>query len=233
MRKILIISDLYASLTHIQPSLSFTNASCDALSDWCTIEYWTTLLCLYIGAIFYSILISSISSILHSASQSSRQFDEKLLIIDEYMRSKKLPAAMREKMKDYFYLRFANGKIHNESEVLDLLSPVLRREIKQYNSKEILKKIPLLSNPACRDFAQDIACVIEPMIVFSNEVIMREETMGDEIFFISSGVVEIYLSSIRYTSYVAIGDGCVSLTNYHVMLSLCILQSLTHPNPFP
>lgn len=132
------------------------------------------------------------------------------MIIDEYMRSKKLPTAMKEKMKDYFYLRFANGKIQNESEVLDLLSPVLRREIKQYNSKEILKKIPLLSNPASRDFAQDIACVIEAMIVFPNEVIIREGTMGDGMFFISSGVVEIYLSSIRYTPYVAIGDGCVS-----------------------
>ena len=131
------------------------------------------------------------------------------------MRSKKLPAAMREKMKDYFYLRFTNGKLHDESEILDLLSPVLRREIKQYNSREILKKIPLLSNPACRDFAQEIACVLEHMIVFANEVIMREGTTGDEIFFISSGVVEIFLSSIRYTSYVAIGDGCVSTTGYH------------------
>ena len=203
-----------ASLTHPTLSLRFTNASCDALSDWCTIEYWTTLLCLYIGAIFYSVLISSISSILHTASRSSRQFDEKLLIFDEYMRSKKLPAAMREKMKDYYYLRFGNGKIHNESEILDLLSPELRREIKQYNSKEILKKIPLLSNPACRDFAKDIACVLEPMIIFANEVIMREGTMGDEIFFISSGVVEIYLSSIRSSSYVAVGDGCVSFSKY-------------------
>ena len=32
------------------------------------------------------------------ANQASRQFDEKLGKIDDYMRTKKLPAAMREKV---------------------------------------------------------------------------------------------------------------------------------------
>ena len=119
---------------------SFTNVSCDALSDWCTIEYWVTLGCLYLGAIFYSLLISSISSILQTANQASRQFDEHLLKVDDYMRSKKLPAAMREKVKDYFYLQFSNGKLHKEEEILDFLSPVLRREIKHFTGRDICRK---------------------------------------------------------------------------------------------
>ena len=188
----------------------FTNVSCDALSDWCTIEYWITLGCLYLGAIFYSLLISSISSILQTANQSSRQFDENLLRIDDYMRTKKLPAAMREKVKDYFHLQFSNGKLHKEEEIFDFLSPVLRREIKQFTGRDICRKVPLLSTPSNRDFSQDIACVIEPTMVFANEVIMREQTTGDEMFFIGSGVVEIFISSSKSASYLAIGDGCVS-----------------------
>ncbi|KAL7536658.1 hypothetical protein ACHAXR_007315, partial [Thalassiosira sp. AJA248-18] len=186
----------------------FTNVSCDALSDWCTIEYWTTLGCLYLGAIFYSLLISSISSILQTANQSSRQFDEHLLRIDDYMRTKKLPSVMREKVKDYFYLQFSDGKLHKEDEIFDFLSPVLRREIKQFTGRDICRKVPLLSIPSSKDFAQDISCVIEPTIVFANEVIMREQTTGDEMFFICSGVVEIYVSSFKCASYLAIGDGC-------------------------
>ena len=189
-------------------STRFTNVSCDALSDWCTIEYWVTLGCLYLGAIFYSLLISSISSILQTANQASRQFDEHLLKVDDYMRSKKLPAAMREKVKDYFYLQFSNGKLHREEEILDFLSPVLRREIKQFTGRDICRKVPLLSTPTHRDFSEGISCVIEPTIVFANEVIMKEQTTGDEMFFILSGVVEIYVASKQIASYVAIGDGC-------------------------
>ena len=189
-------------------STRFTNVSCDALSDWCTIEYWVTLGCLYLGAIFYSLLISSISSILQTANQASRQFDEHLLKVDDYMRSKKLPAAMREKVKDYFYLQFSNGKLHREEEILDFLSPVLRREIKQFTGRDICRKVPLLSTPAHKDFAEGISYVIEPTIVFANEVIMKEQTTGDEMFFILSGVVEIFVASKHVSSYVAIGDGC-------------------------
>lgn len=127
------------------------------------------------------------------------------------MRSKKLPAAMREKVKDYFYLQFSNGKLHKEDEIFDFLSPVLRRQIKEFTGRDICRKVPLLSTPSSKDFAQDIACVIEPTIVFANEVIMREQTTGDEMFFICSGVVEIYLSSANRSSYLAIGDGCVSM----------------------
>ncbi|KAL3808213.1 hypothetical protein ACHAXA_006316 [Cyclostephanos tholiformis] len=186
----------------------FTNASCDTLTEWCAIENWTTLGCLYVGAIFYSILISNISSIQQAASQSSRQFDEQLQQIDEYMRINKLPAALREKTKDYFYLKFSNGRVLNEAEILDQLSPVLKRDIKHFIGRDICKKIPLLSNPTHKDFAQAIACVIEPAIVFANEVIMREGTIGDEIFFILSGVVEIYVAAFKFTSYNAVGDGC-------------------------
>ena len=126
------------------------------------------------------------------------------------MRSKKLPAAMREKVKDYFHLQFSNGKLHKEEEIFDFLSPVLRREIKQFTGRDICRKVPLLSTPSYKDFAQDISCVIEPTMVFANEVIMREHTTGDEMFFIGSGVIEIFISSFRSASYLAIGDGCVS-----------------------
>jgi CRP-like cAMP-binding protein len=160
-------------------------------------------------------LISSISSIQQAASQSSRLFEEQLAHIDEYMRVKKLPASLREKTKDYFYLKFSNGKVINEEEILDQLSPVLRRDIKHFVGRDILKKMPILSNPTHRDFAQEIACVIEPVIVFANEVILREGTTGDELFFILSGVVEIYVAAFKFTSYNAVGDGCVSAICFH------------------
>ena len=126
------------------------------------------------------------------------------------MRTKKLPATMREKVKDYFYLQFSNGKLHKEEEIFDFLSPVLRREIKQFTGRDICRKVPLLSTPSNNDFAQDVSCVIEPTIVFADEIIMREQTTGEEMFFICSGVVEIYVSSVKCASYLAIGDGCVS-----------------------
>jgi CRP-like cAMP-binding protein len=186
----------------------FTNASCDTTSHWCGIEHWITLGCLYIGAVFYSLLISSISSIIQTASLASRHFEEKLTQIDDYMRSKKLPASMREKVKDSFHLQHSNGKMFNENEILDMLSPILRREIKLFTGRDLTAKVPLLSTITNKSFAEEMSAAIDPFISFPNEVIIRENTMGHEMYFISSGVVEIFLPGSKSASYVAIGDGC-------------------------
>ncbi len=52
--------------------------------------------------------------------------------------------------------------------------------------------------------------VIDLTLVLANEMIMREATTGDDMFFICSGVVEVYISFIKHASYLAIGGGCVS-----------------------
>ena len=197
----------------------FTNASCEIASHWCGIEHWITLCCLYIGAVFYSLLISSISSILLTANLASRHFEEKIMQIDDYMRNKKLPAAMREKVKDCFHLQHSNGKLYDEGEILELLSPILAREIKLFNGRDLTVKVPLLSSVTNKYFAEEMTTVIEPMISFQNEIVIRENTTGDEMYFISNGVVEIFLAGTN-SAYVAIGDGCVS--TLVVLSRLCL-----------
>lgn len=132
--------------------------------------------------------------------------------IDDYMRHKKLPAAMREKVKEYFHLQHSNGKLYNESEILKMLTPILRREIKNFNGRDVTVKVPLLSSVTARAFSEEMSMALEPLIVFENEVIIREKTTGEEMFFINSGVIELFVAGSQNTAYVAIGDGCVSFS---------------------
>ncbi|GMI10428.1 hypothetical protein TrVE_jg5639 [Triparma verrucosa] len=184
----------------------FTNVSCDTRTEWCAIENWITLGCLYIGAVFYSLLISSVASILNSANMSSRIFEERLNKLDDYMRSQKLPAALREKVKDHFHMQHSDGKLFDEEEILGNVTPLLRREIVGYKNREILLKVPFFHNPD--EFSTEVACHLSSEIVFMNEIVVREDTSGDSMFFIFSGVVEIFLQATADLTYVAIGDGC-------------------------
>lgn len=164
---------------------------------------------MYLGAVFYSLLISSISSILQTANLASRHFEEKLVQLDDYMRNKRLPSATREKVKDYFYLQHSDGKLYKEHEILNMLSPSLIREIKLFTGRDLSTKVPLLSSINNRGFSEELTTKLEHIISFEDEVIMRENTTGEEMFFVSNGVVEIFLQDSDVT-YVAIGDGCVS-----------------------
>lgn len=191
----------------------FTNASCDIISDWCAIEHWTTLGCLYLGAVFYSLLISSISSILQTASLASRHFEETLIQLDDYMRSKKLPAPLREKVKDYFHLQHADGKLFQEKEILEMVTPVLRRQIKHFNGRGVCDSVPLLTSVKHKLFADELASLIQTTIAFTDEILVKEGTVGDEMYFVNSGVLDIYLddkisSTNKTNTYCTIGDGC-------------------------
>ena len=97
------------------------------------------------GADSYSLAISSISSILQTANLPRRHFEEKLTQIDDYMRNKRLPAAMQEKVKDCFHLQYSNNKLYDEGQILDMLTPILKREIKLFTRRSTAMKVPLLS----------------------------------------------------------------------------------------
>ena len=95
------------------------------------------------------------------------------------MRTKKLPAAMREKVKECFHLQHSNGKLYDESEILNKLTPMLRREIKLFTGRELSIKVPLFSSVNSKDFAEEMATKMEPIISFPDEIIIRENTSGD------------------------------------------------------
>jgi len=124
------------------------------------------------------------------------------------MRSKRLPSSLREKVKDYFHLQHADGKLFNEREILDMVTPILRREIQYFNGRGGADKIPMLSSVAHKFFAEELATVIQSTIAFTDEVLMKERTIGDEMYFINSGVVDIYLDDNKQRIYCTIGDGC-------------------------
>ena len=127
------------------------------------------------------------------------------------MRSKKLPASLREKVKDHFHMQHSDGKLFHEDEIFNSVTPLLRREIKHFNGRDVAMKVPILSSVTNKSFSEDMTSIIEPMVAFIDEIIMREQTTGQEMYFINSGVVEIYLANAKRGAYVAIGDGCVSV----------------------
>ena len=52
-----------------------TSQTCMETSDWCAVESWLTLAGLYLGSIFYAILISDISSIVVAMGVARQRFE--------------------------------------------------------------------------------------------------------------------------------------------------------------
>ncbi len=173
-----------------------TNLSCTELNDaWCTVEMWVTLVCMYLGSVFYAIMISSISSIIFSMNFASRLYNEKSQQLNEYMRNKRLPPNLRTKVREYYALRYTEGKIFNEEAIMKDLSPALQKEIKIYTSRELFLKVPFFRESGS-GFISSLAVCLVQMVAFENDILIEEGTTGDNMFFVSKGEVEIFVEDV-------------------------------------
>ena len=120
-----------------------TLRTCVETDGWCAIETWITLLSLYarraegpfwlifaaasllwrrerryIGSLFYAALISNISAIVGDMNVSRRRFEEMVQTTDEYMLTKNIPGHLRERVREFYHLRYAKGRIFDEPQIL-------------------------------------------------------------------------------------------------------------------
>ena len=116
---------------------SVVTMSCYDTSATCAVEHVSTLVSLYIGTILCAILISNISSIVLTMGTGQRMLQEKTKEVNDYMRSKRLPVELRERVRDFYNVRFSEGELFNENEILKEISPTLRQAIMRENSKSV------------------------------------------------------------------------------------------------
>lgn len=183
---------------------SAVNQSCTTISKWCGVEHWITLACLYLGALFYSLLISNVSMILVSTNLSARQYRDALQLLNEYLRAKAVPASLRDRVKDYYTLQHAEGTLFDETKILNMVTPDLKAEILLHTTRDLVAKVPLLS--ACgNDIIKALVVHIRCRVALDAERIVVEATPGDDLFFISSGIFDIVLKGVLVET---IADGC-------------------------
>ena len=111
------------------------------------------------------------------------------------MRQKKLPPELRDDVRDYYQLRFADGKMFDEEVIMSDLSPLRRQRILKHNAGDLYIKVPLLLRAASinKSFVQDVAGHVESVLAFEGDVIFTQGKIGDAMFFINTGTIEIQI----------------------------------------
>lgn len=145
-------------------------------------------------------------------TSSAQKYDEMEGQLKEYMRHKQLPSYMRSRILTYYEFIFQR-RYFRESEILSTISEQLRQVESKLNSVHFLyiRKcwFQEMNMHACRKLVENviffrnlplnllvriISCLrIEVFLV--NDVIIRVNTPGSSMYFISTGTVAIYTKS--------------------------------------
>ncbi|XP_060536182.1 potassium/sodium hyperpolarization-activated cyclic nucleotide-gated channel 2-like isoform X2 [Cylas formicarius] len=147
----------------------------------------------YASSLFFIYILALIMEIMHGKQSASHKYVKIERQLMDYMRHKQLPTQMRRRILTYHEFRFHKSYFH-ENKILGTISEQLRQEINMHACRKLVESVIFFRNLPLNLLVRIISCLrIEVYLV--NDVIIRANTPGTNMYFISTGTVAIYSKS--------------------------------------
>ncbi|HMP89775.1 MAG TPA: cyclic nucleotide-binding domain-containing protein [Kiritimatiellia bacterium] len=149
-----------------------------------------TMLIMVIGAGVFGFIIGNIATIMSNLDFARNQHLDKMQRINTFLRYNKIPAPVRQRVNGYFSYLWQTRRGFDESTVLSELPTSLRMEVEMHLRRDIVTKVPFFRD-ADQHLLRAIVARLQPCIAQPGEFIIRKGDMGDSMFFIANGEVEV------------------------------------------
>ncbi|KAJ3223956.1 hypothetical protein HDU81_008824, partial [Chytriomyces hyalinus] len=150
-----------------------------------------------VGAGLYASIVGTISSFAMGVNASGRLYKQKIDELKEYMRYKDLSDITRRKIMKYYEIKY-RGKFFEERDLLADMNDSLRMEISVHNCRQLISKVNFLRREAGdgRDdvFAGRLATALTAEYFVPGDLIINAGDVGNEMYFILTGTVGIYVN---------------------------------------
>ncbi len=154
------------------------------------LETLYTMMVMMMGVAVYGYVIGSVASILSKIDPARTRHREIVEKITAFMRYRQIPLRLQRRILDYYEYLWTKRLGYNEAAAVASLPPTLRAEVSLVLNQEIIEKVPLFAG-ASDEFIRAIAVKMHPRIYLPYDYIIRASEIGDEMYFISRGKVEV------------------------------------------
>ncbi|XP_042563419.1 potassium/sodium hyperpolarization-activated cyclic nucleotide-gated channel 2-like isoform X2 [Clupea harengus] len=165
-------------------------------------DLWVDIISMMVGTVMYTLVLARITALVTHSRVSENVYKSKCDELCQYMRLYRIPGALRERAICHLASRY-QGKWFDEKAILMELNEPLRREIISYNCSNLIKKHPVFkdANPL---YLLELLDKLEFECYQPGELIIGRGTMGDCMYFIDKGDVEV--DSRGYTQILSDGS---------------------------
>eukprot|EP00002_Diphylleia_rotans_P025219 TRINITY_DN4986_c0_g1_i6.p1 TRINITY_DN4986_c0_g1~~TRINITY_DN4986_c0_g1_i6.p1 ORF type:complete len:1636 (+),score=306.35 TRINITY_DN4986_c0_g1_i6:100-5007(+) len=143
------------------------------------------------GSVMYSTVFGSMVSLVSSINSEANANQQKLINVEEYMKLRDLPPDLRQRIRNYYDIIWNRHKGLNESDILDQLPHNLRSEVALFLYKDTLLKVNIFQGINNISFINSIVLMLRPQMALPGEYVIRQGEIGQEMYFIVSGQVQI------------------------------------------
>jgi len=143
-----------------------------------------------VGVAAFGYVLSNVAALISRLDGAREEYMSNLDRIETYMRYNNIPVKLRLRVRAYFRYLWESRKGYNDSEILDQLPQNLKAEVSFFINRDIIEKVPLLKG-ASQELVHDIVLQLKPLVTSPGEKIFNIGELGDAMYFIQKGVVEI------------------------------------------
>ncbi|KAE9026702.1 hypothetical protein PR003_g5190 [Phytophthora rubi] len=150
------------------------------------------IVAMIIGAWIFAYGITNVVAMVTNLNGPDSRFQLRMDELNDYMDARELPMQLRYEIREfYFNARIsAESKLVNEGKILAELSALLRSKIAFAINDSVLNKMPFFAG-ADHNFLMELALSMRMVCFPPLEEVILEGEIGEEMFFIFRGVVEI------------------------------------------
>ncbi|XP_044758489.1 potassium/sodium hyperpolarization-activated cyclic nucleotide-gated channel 2-like isoform X2 [Coccinella septempunctata] len=148
-----------------------------------------------IGKIFTSAFAVIIISRIFERYTLETKYQAIMNQLNEFMKNKKLPLAMRDRLVQYYEHRYQK-KYFKEEVITAILSENLRKEVNINVCRQLVNVVNIFSELP-PNILSDVLGHLKAEVYLPNDIIIKAGTVGDCMYFLASGTVSVYTPSGR------------------------------------
>lgn len=157
------------------------------------------------GGLMFGILVARMSDIVSRGSIADAKLRERTRHISEFLRVKNVPLGLRRKIRVFFELLFAQETAFSNQEIVELLSPGLKKDMIDHLYLHVIGQIVLLRKVEDRTVMK-ICTKLRNAVYEKGQMIMQEGDDSSDLFVVLSGEIKItrqrvYIGSLGAGSF--------------------------------
>lgn len=164
-----------------------------------------TMMVMMLGVGVYGLIIGNIANMLAKIDMVKARYTEKIDGLSSFLRYRKIPAHIQDRIYDYYSYLWENRMGYDESRVLADLPPSLQEELSLVLRRELIEQVPFLQG-ASDHLIRDLCLKLKPIVFTPGDYVVVAGEVGNEMYFVSHGALDV-ISQDGRTIYTTLKSG--------------------------
>ncbi|TGN08453.1 ion transporter [Leptospira ilyithenensis] len=149
-----------------------------------------------VGVGIYGYVIGNISTILSTIDISRIAFQEKLNSVNSFLKYKKLPNHLSNRIRSYYFNLWENKHGVDEDDIWEDLPIGIKADVSFYLHEKLIDSVPFFKEKS-EELKREVAIELKPIFFMKGDWIYREGDFPNNIYFIAKGQIEIYQENTK------------------------------------